>query len=89
MNSQLRISGMAAATIVLAACAVTNGKPDPQIVAVKTENPPCLGTRIPTDSAHCTSIGRSHSGDAIDSTGKTTVAGALPLLDPAITVKQY
>jgi hypothetical protein len=89
MNSHLRISGMAAAIMVLAACAVTNEKSDPQIVAVKNENPPCLGTRIPTDSAHCTTMGRSHSGDAIDTTGKTTVAGALPLLDPAITVKQY
>jgi len=52
------------------------------------DNPSCLtetGSLI-SAKGKCRGTGRSYSSDDIKRTGKTTVAGALPLLDPAITV---
>jgi hypothetical protein len=45
------------------------------------------GSRIPADrSTPCTAYGQTYSRTAIDQTGKTTVAGALGLLDPSLTI---
>jgi hypothetical protein len=57
--------------------------------AALAEDPACLtqtGSRIAASNGNCTAIGRSYSSDDISRTGATTAAGALPLLDPSLTV---
>lgn len=51
-------------------------------------NPKCL-TQTDNRSAvkgHCGVYGRSYTNDDMRRTGATTVAGALPRLDPSITI---
>jgi hypothetical protein len=62
-------------------------KADAAKSAVK--DPPCLtqtGTRIPAKRKECVAFGRSYTQDQIRTTGATTAAAALRLLDPSITV---
>jgi len=44
------------------------------------------GSRIPVKGDRCSEIGHSYTSDDMNRTGATTVAGALRLLDPAITI---
>jgi len=44
------------------------------------------GSRIAVKGDRCTAIGRSYTSDDVERTGAMTVAGALRLLDPAITI---
>ncbi len=44
------------------------------------------GSRIAAKGDRCTAIGRSYTSDDVERTGAMTVAGALRLLDPAITI---
>ena len=44
------------------------------------------GTRIAVKDRTCTSVGHSYTQDDMQRTGATTAAGALQLLDPAITI---
>jgi uncharacterized lipoprotein YajG len=78
-----------ALALLLAACAsapVTPGK-----TTTADAKPPagCVGqtaTRIPVkDDKQCAGFGSSYTRQDIDNTGQTTVGGALPMLDPAIT----
>ena len=72
----------------IAGCATSAHAPGPaRTDALAAGNPGCVahtGSRIPERSG-CVS-GRSYSQADIAGTGQTTAAGALGLLDPALTV---
>jgi hypothetical protein len=58
-------------------------------MASAAANPNCLtstGSRIPVTGTDCTATGRSYSNQDLQRTGATSVAGALPLMDPSLTV---
>jgi hypothetical protein len=91
MQSRVRITGTIAAVMILAACTTSgaNMKPTAQTSAAA---PPagCLrstGSHFPPSDSYCAGPGSSYSSEDIERTGKTTVAGALPVLDPAIIVR--
>jgi len=79
---------------VVSACAVaaacTSTQPRRNAVADATHSRLCIrdtGSRIPPAPGSCLNgPGRSISSTDIESTGKTQVGDALPLLDPSITV---
>ena len=79
------------AALALGACATTAPSPDPTKTAANDARPPagCVGqsaTRIPVkDDKTCAGFGSTYTQQDINNTGQTTVGGALPLLDPAIT----
>ena len=84
-----RMAGLSsiAATLALGACASTSGNTPAQPVAAAPA-PGCVsdtGSRI-SAPGDCAGFGRSYSQEDMKRTGTTTVGGALPLLDPAITV---
>jgi hypothetical protein len=80
----------AAIALALGACATTPPSPD-QAKAAANAKPPagCVGqsaTRIPVkDDKSCAGFGSTYTQQDINNTGQSTVGGALPLLDPAIT----
>jgi hypothetical protein len=75
-----------AAGLLLAGCTAAAVKP--QTAAVARSDRACVtGTRIPT-SEPCASPGRVYTDKDIQSTGATTAAEALRLLDPSITVSR-
>jgi hypothetical protein len=91
MSNYIRVSGTAAAILILAACAARTAdvKPSAQTSASLAPNPACLsqtGSRIARNDAHCSAFGRSYSNEDIDRTGSTTAGDALRLLDPGLTV---
>ena len=78
------------AALMLAACAATPPTPDQTKVAANAKPPAgCVGqsaTRIPLkDDKSCAGFGSTYTQQDINNTGQSTVGGALPLLDPAIT----
>ena len=78
------------AALMLGACATTPPAPDQTKVAANAKPPAgCVGqsaTRIPVkDDKTCAGFGSTYSQQDIENTGQSTVGGALPLLDPAIT----
>ncbi len=90
MLTHVRITGTIAAVMILAACTTSgaNMKPTAQTSAAAPVG--CLrstGSRLPPSDDYCAGLGSSYSSEDIDRTGKTTVGGALPLLDPAIIVR--
>ncbi len=80
------ISVVGAAAIALAGCAGGAGvKP----ATVAQSHPLCpqeTGSRIPRPQGQCMAPGNVYTSEDIDRTGATTAAGALRLLDPALTV---
>jgi len=62
--------------------AAVQRKADAQIAGCLTQS----GSRIPLKGTGCTAVGRSYSNQEVALTGATTVAGALRLLDPSITI---
>jgi hypothetical protein len=90
MNAQKICTGIAAATVLLAACAT----PPLANTAVSTQgqaaqDPSCLhdtGSRIADPTQRCRGFGRVYTSTQIDATGATTVGEALRLLDPSIQV---
>lgn len=44
------------------------------------------GSRLPQKDTPCAAAGRSHTGEDLSKTGKTSVGDGLAMLDPAITV---
>jgi hypothetical protein len=79
-----RLAGTIFTALALCGCATTKSPPPAR--AADTSCLTATGSRIPDPQTHCTGYGRSYSQTDIDRTGHTTVAGALPLLDPSITV---
>lgn len=78
------------AALLLAACAATPPSPDPTKTAANAKPPAgCVGqtaTRIPVkDDKSCAGFGSTYTQQDIQNTGQTTVGGALPMMDPAIT----
>jgi len=87
MNTRMAGWSSIAATIALGACASTSGNTPAKPVAAAA-TPGCVsdtGSRISTPG-DCAGFGRSYSQEDMKRTGQTTVGGALPLLDPAISV---
>ena len=79
-------AGALLAALSMYGCATTNAPP--QTAAARSSA--CLtstGSRIPASpGTPCTAYGRTYSRTDIDQTGKTTVGGALGLLDPSLSV---
>jgi hypothetical protein len=75
-----------AAGLLLAGCTAAAVKPQPAAVA-RSDRACVTGSRIPT-SEPCASPGRVYTDKDIQSTGATTAAEALQLLDPSITVRR-
>ena len=89
MTNTVRVIGIIASSIVLAACAATTPNTKPQTGPSVAQNPACVkqtGSRIPADDASCRP-GRAYTSDDIDRTGATTAGDALRLLDPSVTVR--
>ena len=83
----------ALATCALLFCAALACADDAKTKAAAAKSavkdPPCLtqtGTRIPARRKECAAVGRSYTQDQILTTGATTAADALRLLDPSITI---
>jgi uncharacterized lipoprotein YajG len=88
MTKPVRVIGIIASLLILAACAATTPNTKPQTAASVAQNPTCVkqtGSRIPADDASCRP-GRAYSSDDINRTGATSAGDALRLLDPSITV---
>jgi hypothetical protein len=90
MAIHTRIVAAVAAGLIFASSAAIGGDaaPQPKKDSATAQNPSCLthtGSRI-DGKGRCRGTGRSYTSDDLKRTGKTTVAGALPLLDPSITV---
>jgi hypothetical protein len=83
------IAAFAAGLLLVSAAAIADdAAPQPQKRSPAAQNPNCLthtASRIDA-KGKCLGTGRSYSGEDLKRTGKSTVAGALPLLDPSITV---
>jgi hypothetical protein len=86
MIADIRSSAVLAAGLLLVGCTASTVKPQPP-AAARNDRACVTGTRIPT-SEPCASAGRVYSDKDIQSTGATTAAGALRLLDPSITVSR-
>lgn len=91
MSIRIRLTVLGSAVSFLCACATTGGVAP--TTAAQNAAPPatCLtktGSRIPVTGKDCMAIGNSYSHDDIAGTGRTDVAGALGMLDPAITVNR-
>ena len=83
------IAAIAAGLILTSSAALgDDAKPKTDTPTAAADNPSCLTQTGSLVSAKgkCRGTGRSFTNDDIKRTGKTTVAGALPLLDPALTV---
>ena len=88
MTNSIRVVGVIATMLVIAACAATSPNAKPPATAA-AHDPSCLkqtGSRILRDNAGCKGVGSSYSSADIDRTGATTAGEALRDLDPAITV---
>jgi hypothetical protein len=79
-------AGALLAALAIYGCATTHSPP-PTAAARPSTCLTATGSRIPASSGtSCTAYGRSYSKTDIDRTGKTTVGGALGLLDPSVTI---
>jgi hypothetical protein len=91
--AMLKMSLLGVCVIVLAACA-SNPPVAPRNAtaraATSSGSPPgCVNktaTRLPTTPTDCAGFGRSHSDDALRSTGQVQAQDALRMLDPSVTV---
>jgi hypothetical protein len=91
MNIYIRAMSAILLVAALAACAatapnVTPNAAEPRAVAGNFSCQTQTGSRTAVDSVNCLGIRRSYSSDDLIRTGATTVAEALPLLDPTITI---
>ncbi len=93
MNANIRVTAAVAAVLVLAASATMADDVQPKAerpsAGTRNSNSACLtqtGSRIAVKGANCSAIGRSYSNEDIRRTGASSVAGALRLMDPSITV---
>jgi hypothetical protein len=86
MIADLRPLGAIAAGLLLVGCTAATVKPQPA-AAARNDRACVTGTRI-SSSEPCASSGRAYTDKDIQSTGATTAAEALRLLDPSITVSR-
>jgi hypothetical protein len=92
MHSTVLCAAAFAAAIGLASCATTTptGNSASRLAgAAPAQRHTCLtstGSRIPASAGECLGVsGRSYSQQDIESTGATSPAEALSLLDPSVT----
>jgi hypothetical protein len=86
MIAELGPLGAIAAGLLLVGCTAATVKPQPAAAALNDRA--CVtGTRI-SSSEPCASSGRVYTNKDIQTTGATTAAEALRLLDPSITVRR-
>jgi hypothetical protein len=86
MTIRTFIGAAITAALALGGCAATRNPASASVAAARPSS--CLtqtGSRIPPTGTFCASIGRSYSQQDIELTGHTNAAGALALLDPAVT----
>jgi hypothetical protein len=91
MLTNFRVTAVVIAAVALGGCATSATKPMASTGA-NPKNPNCLtstGSRIPATGTDCMATGRAYSNEDLQRTGATSVAGALPLMDPALTVVQH
>ena len=50
---------------------------------------PASATRLPARAADCTGVGRAYTQEDLYNTGQATVAGALRMMDPGISVRGH
>lgn len=86
MISDIRPLRAVAAGLLLAGCTAAAVKPQPAVDA-RNDLACVVGTRI-SNTEPCGSSGRVYTDEDIRNTGATTVAEALRLLDPSITVRR-
>ena len=86
MIANLRPLGAIAAGLLLVGCTAATVKPQPA-AAARNDRARVTATRI-SSSEPCASPGRVYTDKDIQSTGATTAAEALRLLDPSITVSR-
>ena len=86
MTTDLRPLGAITAGLLLVGCTAATVKPQPAATA-RNDRGCVTGTRIP-GSEPCAAFGRAYTDEDIQHTGATTVAEALRLLDPSITVSR-
>jgi hypothetical protein len=86
MTIRMLTTGAVLGAIGLCGCATTTGTPSKSAAASANCTESVAGRTLPENP--CTTPGeRSYSQTDLQNTGKTTVGGALPLLDPALTVR--
>jgi hypothetical protein len=88
MSTRMTALSSIAAALALGACASTSGNAPSKPVAA---SPPagCVrdgGSAIPAPPGNCASFGSTYTQEDIQHTGKTTIGGALGLLDPTVTI---
>ena len=81
----------ATAFVSIVACTTTRENSQPSSMKYVDRKTACVsaGAAMAAGSANCGAIGRSYSKEDIERTGATTLAGALALMDPAITIRHY
>jgi hypothetical protein len=83
------VAAIATGVILASSAAIgDDATPQPGKSSAAADNPSCLthtGSRI-GGKGKCRATGRSYTSEDLKRTGKTTVGGALPLLDPSLTV---
>jgi hypothetical protein len=88
MIADIRTLAAIAAGLLVVGCTGAMVKPQPAPAAVAGNDRACVtGTRIPSTEP-CGSAGRVYTDKDIQTTGATTTADALRLLDPSITVRR-
>ena len=88
MTKPVRVIGMIAPLLALAACAATTPNTNPQTSASIAQSPLCVkqtDSLIPASDASC-APGHVYYRDDIDHTGATTAGDALRQLVPSVTV---
>jgi hypothetical protein len=88
MNTLLRTFSAMVGAFALCGCATIASPPSKSLVATDHCADRLTGSDI-TANASCMPPGvRSYSQADLQSTGRSTVSDALPMLDPALTVKR-
>jgi hypothetical protein len=88
MSTRMVALSSIAAALALGACASTSGNVPTKPVAA-SQPAGCVsdtGSRIPGPPGNCAGFGNTYTQEDMNRTGKTTVGGALSLLDPTVTI---
>jgi hypothetical protein len=92
MVIRTRLTAAIAAGLILASSAAMgdDSKPKTDTPTAAADNPSCVSQTGSMISAKgkCRGNGHSYTKDDINRTGKTTLAGALSVLDPSISIRR-
>jgi hypothetical protein len=86
-----KVTAFATAALLITAAFVHADDAKTKAAAAKSavKNSACqmrTGSRIPVKSRECVEFGRSYTQDEVRTTGATSAADALRLLDPSVTI---